>query len=177
MLDTITALQQQARDKIKLANANMSKYADARRRAADEIKVGDRVYLKMEGIELDIFKKRPCKKLNPLWYGPLDVLKKISPVSYKLALPVNAKIHDVFHVDRLKSCKTCDPLIKSRARTLPSIDEPVYNVSKILDEKLVRGKKMYLVAWEGYSELFDSSWLSPDDLEDAAEVVALWESK
>jgi len=55
MLDTITALQQQARDKIKLANANMSKYADARRRAADEIKVGDRVYLKMEGIELDIF--------------------------------------------------------------------------------------------------------------------------
>jgi len=177
MLEDITAAQQLARDNIELANSNMSKYADERRRKGDDIKIGDRVYLKLEGIELDIFKKRPCKKLNPLWFGPLEVLKKISPVSYKLALPVNSNIHDVFHVDRLKSCKTSEQHIKSRAKPLPAIDEPVYEVSKIIDEKLVRGVKKYLVAWKGYSELFDSTWLDIDDLGDANEVVALWKRK
>ena len=175
MIENITVLQQKARENIEIANSNMSKHADARRRKAEELSVGDRVYLRLEGIELDIFKKRPCKKLNPLWFGPLEILKKVSPVSYKLSLPVNSKIHDVFHVDRLKSCKTCDQQIMSRARKLTQIDEPEYIVSKIIDEKLMRGNKMYLVAWKGYSELFDSTWLSPDDLSDAAEVVALWE--
>ena len=102
MIENITALQQQARDNIEIANSNMSKHADARRRKAEELSVGDRVYLKLEGIDLDIFKKRPCKKLNPLWYGPLEILKKVSPVSYKLSLPTKSKIHDVFHVDRLR---------------------------------------------------------------------------
>ena len=175
MIENITTLQQQARDNIEIENANMSKHADARRRKAEELSVGDRVYLKLEGIDLDIFKKRPCKKLNPLWYGPLEILKKVSPVSYKLSLPTKSKIHDVFHVDRLKPCNTCEQLIKSRAKPLPQIDEPVYNVSKIIDEKLMRGKKMYLVAWEGYSELFDSTWLSLDDLGDATQAVTDWE--
>jgi len=39
----------------------------------------------------------------------------------------------------------------------------------------MRGKKMYLVAWEGYSELFDSTWLSLDDLGDATQAVTDWE--
>ena len=177
MLDKITAMQQYARDKIQLADANMSRFADERRRKAHSFMAGDKVYLKLEGIELAVFKNRPCKKLNPLWFGPLEILKKISPVSYRISLPDKCKIHDVFHIDRLKLCKTSDSKFKNRAKTLPAIDEPVYEVHKIIDERLIRGEKQYLVAWKDYSELFDSTWLTKSDLSGAAEVLTSWEAR
>ena len=87
------------------------------------------------------------------------------------------KIHDVFHIDRLKLCKTSDSKFKNRAKTLPTIDEPVYEVHKIIDERLIRGEIQYLVAWKDYSELFDSTWLTKSDLSDAAEVLTSWEAR
>ncbi|XP_057478233.1 uncharacterized protein LOC130765750 [Actinidia eriantha] len=38
-------------------------------------------------------------KLNPRYIGPFEVLEKIGPVAYRLALtPELANVHDVFHV-------------------------------------------------------------------------------
>jgi hypothetical protein len=41
--------------------------------------------------------------LNPCYIGPFEILKKVGPVAYCLALPPGlANIHDVFHVSMLK---------------------------------------------------------------------------
>ena len=42
-------------------------------------------------------------KLSPRFIGPYEVIEKVSPVVYKLALPLELeKIHNVFHVSMLR---------------------------------------------------------------------------
>ena len=52
-----------------------------------------------------------CKcKLNPKFIGPFEILKRIGPVAYKLALPpALSGVYDVFHVSMLRKYIT-DPI-------------------------------------------------------------------
>ena len=42
-------------------------------------------------------------KLNPQYAGPFEILERIRPLAYRLALPPEMeRIHDVFHVSQLR---------------------------------------------------------------------------
>ncbi|XP_073225736.1 uncharacterized protein [Cicer arietinum] len=43
------------------------------------------------------------KKLTPKFIGPYQILRRVGPVAYQIALPPNlANLHDVFHVSQLR---------------------------------------------------------------------------
>ena len=172
LLLNIESVQKFAHDNIIKAQANMTKFANERRRLTNKLVVGGKCYLKLQGIELDLFKARPCKKLDFIYYGPLTILKKVSPVSYKLLLPHKCHIHDVFHVDRLKPATECPQgLGKSRSRSLPDTIDRTYTVDCILAERRRYGKVEYLIKWKGYSELHDSTWEPKENLEGGAKTI------
>lgn len=51
-------------------------------------------------------------KLNPRYIRPFEILARISPVSYRLALPKELNnVHNVFHVLNLKKCLYNDTLV------------------------------------------------------------------
>ena len=64
--------------------------------------MGDKVFLKVSPWR-KILRFGQKGKLSPRFIGPYEILKRVGPMEYRLALPPElAKLHDVFHVSMLR---------------------------------------------------------------------------
>ena len=45
---------------------------------------------------------QPSKEFRSRYIGPYTIIEKISSQAYKLSLPINMKVHHVFHIGLLK---------------------------------------------------------------------------
>jgi hypothetical protein len=63
--------------------------------------VGDHVFLKVKA-NITSLKLRNCSKLATKYCGPFEILERIGPIDYMLALPASMIVHNVFHVSFLK---------------------------------------------------------------------------
>ncbi|KAL0560548.1 hypothetical protein IC582_000953 [Cucumis melo] len=101
LVQTTNAAIQKIRARMLTAQSRQKSYADVRRKDL-EFEVGDMVFLKvapMKGV-LRFAKKG---KLSPRFVGPFEILERIGPVAYRLALPPSlAAVHDVFHISMLR---------------------------------------------------------------------------
>ncbi len=86
--------------------------------------------------------------------GPFKIIKQITPVSYRLALPPQYCISPTFHVSLLKAAgalRRVDDLDEARNQGPPPLiidGEEAYQVQEILDSQL--GVVLqYLVDWKG----------------------------
>ena len=94
------------RQRLKAASDRQKSYADLKRKDI-EYEVGDKVFLKVyPWRKMLIFWKK--WKLSLRFIGPYEVLERIGPVAYRLALPPPelAKLHDLFHVSMLRKYRS-----------------------------------------------------------------------
>ena len=67
-----------------------------------EYEVEDKVFLKVSPWK-KILRFGRKGKLSPRFIGPYEILERVGPVAYRLALPLElAKLHEVFHVSILR---------------------------------------------------------------------------
>jgi hypothetical protein len=84
---------------LKVAQDRQKFYAD-KNRSVREFKLVEHVLLKGNPKKISL-KLGSCTKLAARFYGPFEILDRIGPVAYMLALPTSMNVHNVFHVSLL----------------------------------------------------------------------------
>jgi hypothetical protein len=94
-----TAVIAEVRRKLKAAQDRQKSYSDNRRRKLS-FQDGEHVFVKVSPIQ-GWFGVQG--QLKPRYIGPFEILQRVGPVAYRLALPPRlTEIHDVFHVSNLR---------------------------------------------------------------------------
>ena len=77
--------------------ARMKGYVD-KRRSERIFEVGNMTFLHLQPYKQTIVTFKGNSQISPRFFGPYKVLQWVGHVAYKLELPVDSKIHHVFHV-------------------------------------------------------------------------------
>ena len=153
------------------AQQRMEDNANRHRTAAEELRVGDNVWLDLRNVKTP----KTCKKLDWL-HRRFKITKVLGPLTYELDTPPG--IHNRFHSDLLRKAAV-DPFPSQQrddARPPAIVDEngdEVYEIEDILCARTHRGQRQALVKWVGWE---DPAWTHVDNLEEA-EALDNWEAK
>eukprot|EP00253_Pinus_taeda_P030897 PITA_30897 len=100
MLKDMEDLVKKVRFNLRASQDRQKIFADRKRRFK-EYQVNDHVYIRIQA-KRSTLQWSGCAKLAPRYCRPFQVLAKIGPVAYQLALPSHIRVHNVFHVSMLK---------------------------------------------------------------------------
>ena len=123
---------------------------------------------------------RETKKLSPRFIGPFDIVRKVSPVAYELALLTHMHAHPVFHVSCLKAYQKNPKDFPGREQLHPTPEmiegAEEWEVEEVLAKRKRYGKIQYLVKWLGYPNS-ENTWEPIENLSNADTKVQEFEKK
>ena len=157
-----------AKDYLAKAQDYMAAYAN-RSRQDTTFKIGDQVMVHAGNMRSDFDRGRPSAKLSDVWYGPYRVEKVVSSVAYKVHLPKTLKVHNVFHISKLKKyCERTD----SASQEHPSPNDPASitqptddDIEEVLDTRAIGRNKsqiQYLIQLQGQLPQ-EAKWYNKSD--------------
>ncbi|KAL0544935.1 hypothetical protein IC582_020065 [Cucumis melo] len=158
---------QKIRSRMHTAQSRQKSYADVRRKDL-EFEIGDKVFLKVAPMR-GVLRFERRGKLSPRFVGPFEILERIGPVAYRLALPPSlSTVHDVFHVSMLRKyvpnpshVVDYEPL--EIDENLSYVERPVEVLAR--EVKTLRNKEIPLVKvlWRNH-RVEEATWEREDDM-------------
>ncbi|KAL0551316.1 hypothetical protein IC582_010402 [Cucumis melo] len=158
---------QKIRSRMNTAQSRQKSYADVRRKDL-EFEIGDKVFLKVAPMK-GVLRFERRGKLSPRFVGPFEILERIGPVAYRLALPPSlSTVHDVFHVSMLRKyvpdpshVVDYEPL--EIDENLSYVEQPVEVLAR--EVKTLRNKQIPLVKvlWRNH-RVEEATWEREDDM-------------
>ncbi|KAL0537629.1 hypothetical protein IC582_026612 [Cucumis melo] len=158
---------QKIRSRMHTAHSRQKSNADVRRKDL-EFEVRDKVFLKVAPMR-GVLRFERRGKLSPRFVGPFEILERIGPVAYRLALPPSlSNVHDVFHVSMLRKyvpdpshVVDYEPL--EIDENLSYTEQPVEVLAR--EVKTLRNKEIPLVKvlWRNH-RVEEATWEREDDM-------------
>lgn len=153
-------------ENMKIAQSRQKSYADKRRRPL-EFEKGDHVFLRVTPTT-GVGRAIKSKKLTPKFIGPYEILRRIGPVAYQIALPpILSNIHNVFHVSQLRKY-THDPTHIIEPDAVQIREDLTYETQPVrVDDqrtKQLRGKDIHLVKVVWSDTMGDTTWELEDKM-------------
>ncbi|KAL0539556.1 hypothetical protein IC582_023772 [Cucumis melo] len=158
---------QKIRSRMHTAQSRQKSYADVRRKDL-EFEVGDKMFLKVAPMR-GVLRFERRGKLSPRFVGPFEILERIGPVAYRLALPPSlSTVHDVFHVSMLRKyvpdpSHVVDQEPLEIDENLSYTEQPVEVLAR--EVKTLRNKEIPLVKvlWQNH-RVEEATWEREDDM-------------
>ena len=139
----------------------------------EQYSVDEEVLLNTQNLRIEEGKSR---KLTDKFVGPFKVIEIISKSAYRLGLPQSWKIHDVFHVSKLRRYNRNEQKTPKYERPPPIEVEGnlEYEVEEILDKRKRRNATEYLILWKGFPKE-DATWEPLRNLNNAKNAIKIYE--
>ncbi|KAL0544043.1 hypothetical protein IC582_019154 [Cucumis melo] len=158
---------QKIRSRMHTAQSRQKSYADMRRKDL-EFEIGDKVFLKVAPMK-GVLRFERRGKLSPRFVGPFEILERIGPVAYRLALPPSlSTVHNVFHVSMLRKyvpdpSHVVDYVPLEIDENLSYVEQPVEVLAR--EVKTLRNKQIPLVKvlWRNH-RVEEATWEREDDM-------------
>jgi hypothetical protein len=160
--------QEQAKAAIVVAAERAKWYFDLHKSKVP-FRIGDKVLLKGRDLRVKV----SSAKLAAQNYGPYEIIEQPGPVTFKLKLPRGMRVHPVFHASKFVPYHEDEIGDRQPPKPAP-IEVEGHNeweVEKILNSKVERGRIKYFVKWKGFDES-DNSWEPVANVKNAKELIA-----
>jgi len=156
-LDKVTLIQRW----MSAAQDRQKSHANTRRRDL-EFTEGDKVFLKVAPMKV-VARFGKKGKLSPCYIRPFEILERVGPVAYRLALPLSLDVvHNVFHVSMLRKyildpshVITYEPLQIQENLTYEEI--PVKLLDRKVQELCTKSIPLVKFLWRNH-EIEEASW-------------------